>query len=426
MDLDCKKPKPCKPDETPKEIYPPETPEFDLCVGDHTLKWDGSRLRLERGRNTPDGTYTAVTTVNGCIVDYGQADEPTYTPPFCNPNPNSCQTGGAGNSDVLVSANTNNIIKWTTSGLFARTYINAGLGVTVTGTGTQNNPYIISSSTSTTIGEVKTITGINGIVSTTDNLGNATVKLEDVITAGTYKGFEVDSTGRIVGISTAVANGDYNVQAGIGLTQVDDGDTLTIGHPTFDLPETMALGGYIVAVNNSGHITEAERLVTLGAGVYKFGIYEVSIDEYGTIHEITQSSDVVEEAGSFTTRDNKVVTYDDTGRITSVLDVDITDAVGTAPLPIRDAYRFVVDYDPSTTIVKKEVFGSDISVINPNSMSFSLPLPAYVTLVTQIHVHGAVNYGIDSSSNLLVITHNTQTHNLDTLADRIVTVTFRG
>ena len=93
MNLDCKKPKLCVPNPPVKEIYPPPTPPFEQCVGDYVWTWDGTRLTRDRVRTTPDGTYTAVTLINGCPVGYGYDTEAIYTPPYCNPNPADCQQG---------------------------------------------------------------------------------------------------------------------------------------------------------------------------------------------------------------------------------------------------------------------------------------------------------------------------------------------
>ena len=76
--LECKKPKPCQPIEKPKEIYPPPTEPFEQCVGDYTWKWDGTRLTRKRTRTTPDGTYTSLSLVDGCVVGYDYANEATY------------------------------------------------------------------------------------------------------------------------------------------------------------------------------------------------------------------------------------------------------------------------------------------------------------------------------------------------------------
>ena len=365
--LECKKPKLCEPTPEPEPV--PCSPAFDLCVGDRTFKWDGFCPTVERSRHTPDGTYTSVTVVDGCIVAYGYADEATYTPPYCNPNPTSCQEVGTGTATIAtVSPNVGNILTQTSNGLYAHAYIQGDGGITISGTGTVTNPYKISSATAAGGTSPVAVVGRNGVVSETSANGVTYVGLEQT---GAKRGvydvtdrFTVDGFGRIISVEP---RSDDIVSAGTGLQATPAGDTVTIGHPTVMIDETMVLGAYTVNLNNSGHITHTERGINITGGVYNLGAYNVGVNAYGSVTSIEQRDDVMPGAGTFTTVDGKRLSYDLTGRLVGVESI-ITDGTvnpSSVPLPLRDMYKINwFDTGGLTISYSIDAYGSPIS---PNS-----------------------------------------------------------
>ena len=408
--LDCKKPKPCEPTPTPKPE--PCSPAFDLCVGDRTLKWDGFCTTVERTHHTPDGTYTSVTVVDGCIVGYGYADEATYTPPYCNPNPAHCQ-GQATSVNYTVSPNSDNSLVESSSGLFARTFVQGKGNIAVSGKGTVQNPYTISFSGNS---EKTTVVGEAGITHR-DSGGITYVGLSPVgIQQGMYNGFSINEYGQIIGFSDAVAQDQSPVKAGAGLVSTDDGSITTIAHEEHNIPAATVFGGFAVGLNKSGHIVEMERIATVTAGTYTVGAYKMSINEFGSITNVVQDEEVPDGAGAFTTSDNKLVSYDTTGRITDVTSLGNT-PYATAPQPIRDMYRFSV----LGTQVKKEAYGNDISVLDITDKSFGVQLPHYVVSVLQVQVNGAISHSLNG--NILTITHTGAVINP---AEKYLTLTLRA
>lgn len=409
-DLECKKPKLCEPEPAPALV--PCSPAFDLCVGDRTLHWDGFCPTVERPRHTPDGTYTSVTVVDGCIVGYGYAEEATYTPPYCNPNPAHCQGQGT-TTTYTVSPNSDNSLVESSSGLFARTFVQGKGNIAVSGKGTGQNPYVISFSGSS---EKTTVVGEAGI--TYRESGGVTyVGLSPVgITKGMYNGFSINEYGQIIGFSDAVSRDSSSVKAGAGLTATDDGSITTIAHEEHDIPVATVFGGFVVGLNKSGHIVGMERIATVPAGTYTVGAYKMSINEFGSITNVVQDEEVPDGAGTFTTSDNKLVSYDTTGRITDVTSLGNTPNV-TAPQPIRDMYRFSV----LGTQVGKEAYGNDISVLNITDKSFDVQLPSYVVSVLQVRVNGAISHSLNG--NILTITHTGAVINP---AEKYLTLTLRA
>lgn len=408
--LDCKKPKPCEP--TPTQKPEPCSPAFDLCVGDRILKWDGFCPTVERTRHTPDGTYTSVTVIDGCIVGYGYADEATYTPPYCNPNPTHCQVQGT-TMTYMVSPNSDNSLVDSSSGLFARTFVQGKDNIVVSGKGTVSNPYTISFSGNS---EKTTVSGEAGITHR-ESGGVTYVGLSPVgIKKGMYNGFSINEYGQIIGFSNSVSRDSSPVKAGAGLTATDDGSITTIAHEEHDIPVATVFGGFAVGLNKSGHIVEMERIANVTAGTYTIGAYNISINEFGSITNVVQDKEVPNSAGTFTTSDNKLVSYNISGRITDVTSLGNTPNA-TAPQPIRDMYRFTVN----GTQVRKESYGNDVSVLNITDKSFDIQLPSYVVSVLQVQVNGAVSHSLNG--NILTITHTGAVINSD---EKYLTMTLRA
>ena len=186
MSLDCKKPKVCTP--TPEPPPHPPTPPFEVCIAmDYKLTWDGTHATLERVTTTPDGSYTMFNVVNGCIVNPGVGDIPTYTPPYCNPNPGDCQQGGGAGGMVNISHQAGNIIVNNGDGLYARCYVQAGPGIVVVGVGTVYDPYVISGGASG--GGIVNVVGRDGINATVDENKVAYVGMTPTgVTPGTFRG----------------------------------------------------------------------------------------------------------------------------------------------------------------------------------------------------------------------------------------------
>jgi len=419
-DLECKKPKLCEPEPTPAPV--PCSEPFDLCVGDRTLKWDGFCPTVERLRHTPDGTYTSVTVVDGCIVGYGYADEATYTPPYCSPNPAHCQEGGTGATvDIKISTSPNNTLTQTSGGLFARSYVQGGTGVTVGGTGTVTNPYTISLSQATNTVGTTAVVGRNGLVSETTNTGVTYVGLEESgVKTGVYDitdQFTVDRFGRIISV---VQRQDPLVSAGSGLEANNQGDTVQIGHPTHDIEDSMILGAYVVGVSNTGHIINTQRAININDGVYHIGAYNVGINEYGSISSIVQRTDVMPSSGTFTTTDGKIISYDVTGRLTGITDsnTNFHNVPTSAPMPLRDMYKVTLPSGSgsSSGSVTKEIYGSDTQMTMKNG-AVHITLPGYVVQRSQIDVHGATSWTVEILQGELVVIPN---------GSSPFTVAFRG
>lgn len=397
-DLDCNKPKPCIPDEPEKEIYPPATEPFEQCVGAYTWNWDGTRLRRYEGVKIPDGTYSQITFLDGCIVDAGTCPEPIYTPPYCSPNPTPCQDGqtGGDGSPSPISPSADNSLKYLGNGLFARTYIQSApnSAIYVTGVGTVDDPYVLNANLSGT-GGLKTLIGRRG-VQVEPNGDMAYVGLEEIFSTNRTlvdgnDELALDRYGRIIEV---IKRDGGLVRAGAGLTSHDEAGVLVIEHQQYPINSPMTVGAFDLTFNETGHLTNETRRINITSGTYNLGAYDVGINSFGSITSITQRDDVLSSGGSFTSADGKTFNYDITGRI---IGSSSSGSVDTKPLPIRGMYRITL----SSEGLEVDTYGDDLTIQSLNG-TVIIALPNWLTdLNNQVLVKGANSFNF--SGNALTV-----------------------
>ena len=432
--LDCKKPQPCPKPDTTTPTTPQATPAFSVCIADYTLHWDGTHATLERTRVTTDGTYGSITLQDGCVVGYGDCEIPTYTPPYCNPNPAPCNdgTGGGTGTTATVSPRAGNQLATDAYGLYAKAYVQGGTGVTVTGHGTQSSPYMVSMAENTGGSTDGKIVGQGGI-SVEQRGGVYFLSMPRAeLTAGKYGAFTINEYGQITGVDNDIATltsdnigGSNDVQ----VSKIADGISIDLA-PTQLTANSYRFGGYDVSISDGGRVTNATQVARTEAGTYKLGAYNIELDQFGGITGIVQSTEVPQSAGSFTTSDGSTVYYDDTGRITSV----VTGA-NTGKGPIMDAYiiRTWGKDDGVIAGTTIEAMGTPLVVksgSNPVAGRMQFELPSYITEVDQIKVcqgntelaHGSV-YTVDLNSRTLYFNRPTAVDYGDSESYKLI---FRG
>ena len=432
--LDCKKPQPCPKPDTTTPTTPQATPAFSVCIADYTLHWDGTHATLERTRLTTDGTYGSITLQDGCVVGYGDCEIPTYTPPYCNPNPAPCNdgTGGGKGTTATVSPRAGNQLATDAYGLYAKAYVQGGTGVTVTGHGTQSSPYMVSMAENTGGSTDGKIVGQGGI-SVEQRGGVYFLSMPRAeLTAGKYGAFTINEYGQITGVDndiTTLTSDNIGGSNDVQVSKIADGISIDLA-PTQLTANSYRFGGYDVSISDGGRVTNATQVARTEAGTYKLGAYNIELDQFGGITGIVQSTEVPQSAGSFTTSDGSTVSYDDTGRITSV----VTGA-NTGKGPIMDAYIIRTwDKDDGVTAgTTIEAMGTPLVVksgSNPVAGRMQFELPSYITEVDQIKVyqgntelaHGSV-YTVDLNSRTLYFNRPTTVDYGDSESYKLI---FRG
>lgn len=388
--LDCKKPQPCPKPDTTTPTTPQATPAFSVCIADYTLHWDGTHATLERTRVTTDGTYGSITLQDGCVVGYGDCEIPTYTPPYCNPNPAPCGdgTGGATGTTATISPRAGNQLATDDYGLYAKSYVQGGTGVTVTGHGTQSSPYIVTMAENTGGPTDGKIVGQGGI-SVEQRGGVYFLSMPRAeLTAGKYGAFTINEYGQITGVDddiTTLTSDNIGGSNDVQVSKVADSISIDLA-PTQLTASSYRFGGYDVSISDGGRITNATQVARTEAGTYKLGAYNVELDQFGGITGIVQSTEVPQSAGSFTTSDGSTVNYDDTGRITAV----VAPTTPTGKTPVMDMYRIVRGggYDHEVPYMNIYAYGTPLVAEPSNTLAnrYVYKLPDYITSPTQIEV----------------------------------------
>lgn len=155
---DCDNPRPlqvCEP--APVPPAPEPCPEWEVCLPFQGRLYSREGcIRLEKGSPPPDGVYSKLTIIDGCIVSAEKADPAMYAGASCAPVPCACGeagAGGTGGSGSLPepSRNDGNLFEYDLSGRpLVRVTATGGDGVSVTGTGTTADPLVISAASSGT------------------------------------------------------------------------------------------------------------------------------------------------------------------------------------------------------------------------------------------------------------------------------------
>lgn len=279
---------------------PVQCEAFDVCLGaGRSLHFDGNCFRVDGAVTIPDGWYSEVQIVNGCIVDAKQSELPVYTPAPCAPAAGPCGDNTSGGSSMPpISPDACNLLSVNGGQLMAALHVTQGTGVTVSGCGSQNDPLRISASNS---GDGGTVYLQSSTPSALGVTGSGTLQdafqvglKESPLAPGEHGPFTTDAYGRVIGYNAAASDDALTaISPGAG-TEVA---VLTPGVAQVNLTQTgveagqYLLGGYTLGVDENGRVTTAAQTITLTAGTYTFGRYDVAVNATGSITGITENSD---------------------------------------------------------------------------------------------------------------------------------------
>lgn len=279
----------CKNDADPCDILPKAGESWSVCLPFGGRLWaDGNGVHAQGGVAPPDGVYGKVVIANGCLVGVEPEDVPLYTGSPCAPLPSGCGDGSSigpgftpGNTTVTCE-------------------IEAGSGVTVTGSGTANDPYVISAENGVYVRSDNAAIAITGAGTKTSPY---TVKHRTAL-ATTVDGMTFDAFGHLTSVNTSTASkGVKGIVPGFGMAVSMDNSTgianISQQLQPSGVPGDYQFGGYNVTVDKAGQLSALTQQIHLaGAPISaSCGTIDLTINQYGSITSVV---DTMNLGASFT------------------------------------------------------------------------------------------------------------------------------
>jgi hypothetical protein len=272
-------------------------PDWSFCLplGGRLYAQDGC-VRYEPGTPPKDGVYDRVVVENGCIAGLEGTTIPYYQAETCAPEPCSCSDSGGGGA-VTVSPQSGNLSRLDASGALLSTLtVQAGSGISISGTGSLRDPLIIKSNPSEAE-RTYVQSGNYGVTVTGSGTRAAPYSIShntDGYT-GTINGMTFDQFGHLTSYSAPSSVNTVNAVIGKGHVEASTDNstgvvTLTLADPMYIVDGTYRFGGYDVVIDAKNCISNITRVVTITAGERYIGVHRVYLTETGTIEDITDTT----------------------------------------------------------------------------------------------------------------------------------------
>lgn len=272
-------------------------PEWDVCLPfGASLHSEGGCVSYTPPANVPpDGEYDKIVVVNGCITGAKSGELPIYNESPCAPVPVPCDCEGGG-STPTPSVLAGNLYELDASGApLVRVATRSGDGIKVSGTGTANDPIVVTNLREEASKQYfrggDSVISVKGAGTADDPIEISHAKT----TGGTYEGFTFDDYGHFAGYTTPSSAAVKGIIPGEGIAvDVDQGTkiaTVSLATPMHPAQGTFSFGGYDVTLTGKNAIFEVVRRVNVPAATLAFGTYAVAISETGSIDGYTDTYD---------------------------------------------------------------------------------------------------------------------------------------
>ena len=274
-------------------------PDWDACMPfGGRLYSRGGCVQFEASATAPaDGVYDRVVVQDGCIKGVAGQEVASYQPRPCTETPCDCNSGSGGGVSADVSDDPANLITEDASGLLARLYASGEGGIAVSGNGTQSSPLRIQAGAQTDIGYMQA--GNTGISVTGAGTQASPYAVSHKAGTGpanqTIAGMRFDEYGHLASYEAPSSAGTVN--GVIGRNGVEASTDIASGVVTLDLQQTIhnvqgtyRFGGFDVDVDQYGRFQQIEREVEVAEGDRYFGAYLVSVNQYGSVTGIVDTT----------------------------------------------------------------------------------------------------------------------------------------
>ena len=274
-------------------------PDWDVCLpfGGRLYSRDGCVQYEGSGTAPADGVYDRLTVQGGCITGVSGQEVASYQPRPCTETPCDCGQGSGGDG-ADVSDDSANLITTDLSGaLLAKLFATGTNGITVSGAGTQSSPLRIQGASSTSRGYVSA--GNDGVSVSGSGTQSSPYQVSHKAGTGpanqTIAGMRFDEYGHLKSYTAPSSAGKVNGVVGQG--GVDATTDTSTGIVTVKLQATgqsgqgeYRFGGFDVTVDQFGRITQVEREVSISGGARYFGAQLVTLTNSGSIADVVDTT----------------------------------------------------------------------------------------------------------------------------------------
>lgn len=275
----------CKPDNDPCDVMPLAGETWSICLPFGGRIWaDGNGVHARGGAAPPDGVYGKVVISNGCIVGLEPEDVPLYTGSPCAPLPGNC--GG--------SSSVNAVALHDMAEPVVMCEIAGGDGVTITGSGTDDDPYIVSAETGVYLRSVNSAISVTG-QGTRQN--PFTLKHKEGL-ATIINGMVFDAFGHLTSANpeaSAATKGLKGIIPGFGIKVNTDNSTglshVGLQEQVSSVPGDYQLGGFDVSLDKAGRVSSIQRAVRIPDAplTATCGTTDLTINQFGVITAVAET-----------------------------------------------------------------------------------------------------------------------------------------
>lgn len=236
----------CKDDKDPCDVLPLAGEAWSVCLPFGGRIWsDGNGVHANGGIAPPDGVYGKVVIADGCLVGVEPSDIPIYNGASCVPQPAACNDSYLG--EGLVPEPT-----------VVMCSIEAGPNIEVSGNGTADDPYVISSSSGIYLRSDNSAISVSGGGTRSSPL----VLKHKTGVATTLDGMTFDAFGHLVSVNTETSAGSKGVKGivpGFGMAVAQDNNsgiaTVSLQAQPASVPGDYQLGGFGVTLDDAGRVS---------------------------------------------------------------------------------------------------------------------------------------------------------------------------
>lgn len=269
----------------PVEPAPQPCADWSICLpfGGRLASRNGC-VYAEQGNPPADGVYGKIVIANGCIAGVGPVEACVDNIGVCASTPAACSGASAASVEPVAYA---------AAPVNVQCIIHGGDGIQITGSGTDDDPFIISALAI----EVKTyaISETDAIaVRGSGTYANPLAFAHKLGQQANVNGMVFDRYGHLVDVSEVVnRTGIEGVIGGVGIDVQRDYDnrvvTVSTSKPVRPRGGVYDIGGWKVTLDEYNRVFEIERQIELPGATYPLGVFDVGISSTGSIASIAQN-----------------------------------------------------------------------------------------------------------------------------------------